>query len=281
VLLGADEGVRGRFSVGQARYVDVLRVRTERLRVQTERSSALAESRAARAVLLAPLRADSARRQVQAVIDSLTADPGDAWRALLPVALPLDSLIALTEAVQLGGVDAERARRERELVLAEQRAQVNAYAGIQRIGQANDGPTLGPSFGVSVSLPFTAARGNRLALGAADQRIVTATASSEAARAEARARAEAGLERYTAARARLETFDAALLRGAREERESALAAYRTGSLTLLELLDFERALARAEIERIHALVDAADAWADLMGAEEAGDARPLTASEAR
>ena len=54
-----------------------------------------------------------------------------------------------------------------------------------------------------------------------------------------------------------------------EERESALAAYRTGSLSLLELIDFERALSRAEIERIRALIDAADALADLFGDDEA------------
>ena len=67
----------------------------------------------------------------------------------------------------------------------------------------------------------------------------------------------------------------------RQERESALAAYRTGSLSLLELLDFERALSRAEIERIRALVDAADAWADLLGADERSDAHALSPSDGR
>ena len=67
-----------------------------------------------------------------------------------------------------------------------------------------------------------------------------------------RARIAAAAERYAAARERLAVFDAALLRGAREERESALASYRTRGLSLLELLDFERALARAEIDRVRA-----------------------------
>ncbi|HCT57123.1 MAG TPA: hypothetical protein DGD08_07905, partial [Gemmatimonas aurantiaca] len=88
-------------------------------------------------------------------------------------------------------------------------------------------------------------------------------------------------ERYSAARERLDAFDAALLRGARDERESALAAYRTGSLSLLELLDFERALSRAEIERIRALVDAADAWADLLGADERSDSHVSSPSNGR
>jgi hypothetical protein len=47
------------------------------------------------------------------------------------------------------------------------------------------------------------------------------------------------------------------------------------------LLDFERALARAEIERVHALLEAADAWADLMGATEPSEAPSLPGGEAR
>jgi outer membrane protein TolC len=280
VLLGAADGVRERFAVGQARYVDVLRVRTERLRVQVERSRALADARVAAAALMAPLRSESTRSTVQAAIDSLAADQSDAWRVVLPPALTLDSLLAVNERVLLGEVEAERARRERALLVAEQRVQVSAYAGVQRVGQANNGPTFGPSLGFSMTLPFTAARGNRLAVGAAEQRIVSVGTTQFATLAEVRGRLQAGLARYAEARLRLETMDAALLRGAREERESALAAYRTGSVSLLELLDFERALARAEIERVHAVLEAADAWADLMGATEPSAALSLPGGEA-
>jgi outer membrane protein TolC len=37
-------------------------------------------------------------------------------------------------------------------------------------------------------------------------------------------------------------------------------------LTLLELLDFERSLARAEIDRLRAYSDAVEAWANLISA---------------
>ena len=60
-------------------------------------------------------------------------------------------------------------------------------------------------------------------------------------------------------------YDAAALQGARDEREAALAAYRSGGLSLLELLDFERALSRAEITRLQTLTEAADALAVLQG----------------
>ena len=53
-------------------------------------------------------------------------------------------------------------------------------------------------------------------------------------------------------------------------REAALASFRTGELSLIELLDFERALARAETERLRSLLDAADALADLFAAGTGG-----------
>lgn len=282
LLMGAEDGVRGRFGVGEARYVDVLRVRTERLRVQTSRSASLAEVRAARAGVIAVLTGTDAVDGVDALLDSVATEGlADAWRALLPPVPALDSLIALSEEAQLATTNAARVDATRALVLAEQRSQVSAYAGIQRIGQANNGPTFGPSLGVTMTLPFSAARSNRLALAAATQGIATAAIVREGAVIAARARLAAARERYGAALERLATFDAALLRGARDERESALSAYRTGSLSLIELLDFERALSRAEIERIHTLVDAADAWADLLGADDGSAARAFPPSDGR
>lgn len=274
LLAGAEDGVRGRFGVAQARYVDVLRVRTERLRVQTERSGTIADSRGARARLATVLVGSDALVTLDAVIDTLAdVGLGDAWRGLLPALPPLDSLLARSDVARMADVEAARTDAARALVIAEQRRQVSAYAGIQRIGQANNGPAFGPSFGITMSLPSTAAQRNRLTAAAAAQSVTTSRVAWDAALAEARGRLDAARERYGAARERLETFDAALLRGARDERESALQAYRTGSLSLLELLDFERALSRAEIERTRALIDAADAWADLQGANEQTERR--------
>ena len=84
-----------------------------------------------------------------------------------------------------------------------------------------------------------------------------------------RAELAAARERYESARIRLSAFDAALLRGAREEREAALASFRTGDLSLIELLDFERALARAETSAC-GMLDAADALADLLAGGTGG-----------
>ena len=51
LLTGAEASLRTRFAVGGARYVDVLRLRTERLRVQTDRASAATEALAERRTL--------------------------------------------------------------------------------------------------------------------------------------------------------------------------------------------------------------------------------------
>jgi cobalt-zinc-cadmium efflux system outer membrane protein len=271
LLASAEEGVRTRFAVGEARYVDVLRLRTERLRIRTDAAAALSEARIGRTLLVSLLTPDMATEASASMIDSIVAgELRDPLRAPLPAAPSLDSLIAVSAPARFGNIAVARARSARRLARAEQRPVIAASIGVQRFGDDEGGYTTGPTLGASVSLPFTARRANQAALTAADREIAAAEAARQAAIANVRANLTAARERYEAARERLGLFDAALLRGAREERESALAAYRTGDLSLIELLDFERALARAEIERLRSRIDAADAFADLI-AGVAGD----------
>lgn len=264
LLVGAEEGLRARFSVGEARYVDVLRLRTERLRIQTERAEALAEARAGRRALEALAGPDTAG--LATLVDVAVAERAARPTAALPPAPEIETLAASSPAVRRAEAALERTRAARQLLAAEQRPRVTASAGVQRFGGEGEGHTVGPTLGATVTLPSTARRANAAGLAAADARIVAAAAERDAAVASVRAELLAAAERYEAARARLATFDAALLRGAREEREAALAAYRTGDLSLVELIDFERALARAETERLRAVLDAADALADLLAA---------------
>ncbi|HEX6042676.1 TolC family protein, partial [Longimicrobium sp.] len=151
------------------------------------------------------------------------------------------------------------------------RPRFSGAVGLQRFGAGDGGGSVGLTLGGSVTLPSTARRANQAALASADAEIAAATAELDAAVALTRAELAAARERYEAARVRLSAFDAALLRGAREEREAALASFRTGELSLMELLDFERALARAETERLRSAVDAANALADLYAAGAVGD----------
>jgi cobalt-zinc-cadmium efflux system outer membrane protein len=263
LLVSAEEGLRARFSVGEARFVDVLRLRTERLRVQTEQAGAAAEARAARAALAALLGPEERR---EALVEAAVAET--ALRLPtggLPEPPEVDALLARSGAVRVADAAVERARAARALALAEQRPRLSAAVGVQRFGGDEGDAAVGATLGGSVTLPFTARRANAAAVTAADREILAAAAERDASLAAVRAELAAARERYEAARTRLAVFDAALLRGAREEREAALASFRTGDLSLIELLDFERALSRAETERLRSILDATDALADLLG----------------
>jgi outer membrane protein TolC len=278
LLARASETLTDRFSVGDARYVDVLRLRTERLRVQTERAQSVATMRAGRAQLLA-LAAPMGDPPLILLIDSAIARASRQSVVTEPPSPPpLDSLLATSALLQIAEADVRRTNAQAALVAAEQRTRIEANVGLQRFG-ANEGDgRIGPSLGATITLPFTARGSLRANTLVASRDVAFAEARHRALRASVASRLNAARERYEAARERILTFDAALLRGAREERESALASYRTGDITLLEFLDFERSLARAEIERLQTLTEAALALADIyaVAAGEIPDDFPLS-----
>ena len=265
LLASAEDGVRTRFAVGGARYVDVLRVRTERLRVQTDAATAFTEARIGRRFLELLIASSTGAEALTLVIDTVvTRELRDPLRIPLPAAPGLDSLIALSGVARFGKIAVARAKASQRLANAEQRPVFAGSIGVQRFAGESGGFTTGPTIGASVSLPFTARRANQATRAVAEREIGAAEAERDAAIALLRNDLTAAYLRYEASRERLTLFDAALLQGAREERESALAAYRSGELSLIELLDFERALARAEIARLRSRMEAAGALADLI-----------------
>ena len=284
LLASAEASVRARLSVGEARYVDVLRLRTERLRVNGDRVAAESEIEVAAVTLVGLIGGDSAAAGIAAAsFDSL--DRGEGLGALLTVAARLpeapsvESLVATAADVRLADARIALTAAQRQLLLAEQRPSFAGSLGLQRIGQdSNSPPGLGPVLSVGMTLPFTAGRANRASLEAADRRTAVALAERSAASVAVRAALGVARARYEAARRRATSYDAALLRAAREERESALAAYRITDISLLDLLDFERALTRVEIERARASIDALASLAELLsGAPSSAMMSPSTA----
>lgn len=277
VLASTEASLRTRFASAGARYVDVIRLHTERLSVEVSLAEARSESRAGRLQLEALLPPeDPAARAALDLLDGLlaravaqagrgSAAPGNDLTDLLPPPPDVDSFVLEAGAVRLAETDVELARSQRQLVAALQRPQLSAYVGAERTRGEAGGAVYGPVAGLSVSLPFTAREANRTALEAARLEVSAAEAGLESARTTMRAELSAARERYEAALARADVYDADLLRAARMERESALAAYRTGQLTLTELLDFERSLAAAQRSRVESQIAAAQALADLMG----------------
>jgi cobalt-zinc-cadmium efflux system outer membrane protein len=244
--------------------VDVIRLRTERLRVQSDLAGAVTEVGSHRRALVALAHVDLSAT-VEALLDSAIAiELTDPFRRPLAAAPDLDSLVAASAPALLATVEVDRAAAARRLAGAERRPLVGASLGVRRFATEAGGFDVGPSITLSFALPFTApAAGGQVEAAARDLDAAHAMRQAEVARA--RAELGAARDRYETARRRLAVYDAAALQGARDEREAALAAYRSGGLSLLELLDFERALSRAEITRLQTLTEAADALAVLQG----------------
>jgi len=251
--------------------VDVLRVRAERLRVQTDVASAVAEARGARASLsaLAGGASQPAASVFSALVDSALAGPPPFAEALAQAPPAVDSLVGLSGQVRFAEAVIARARAAREVVLAELRPHLAVGVGAQ-VFTADGARRVGPTFGLSIGLPFTAHGANTARESAAERRVVAVEAEQRAALLAVRAELAVAAARYAAARERLSIFDRMVLVGAREERAAALAAYQSGDFSLIELLDFERALARAETEQWRARMAAADALADLLSPGSAG-----------
>ncbi|MEO6528826.1 MAG: TolC family protein [Gemmatimonadaceae bacterium] len=268
LLASAEVSLRSRFSVGDARYVDVLRLRTERLRVESERARAFSDALIARRELEGLAGDDATAAIVRALTSQMMLrDPSLALLTTIPDAPDVDSILERSGQRALADVPVLRAEAERQRVAAQSRPRLGGFLGMQRFADDRSF-SIGPVLGATMSLTFTAAAAGRARTYAADRELDAATARRRATVGALRAAVLTARDRFDAARARMAGYDAALLRGAREERESALASYRTGQLSLVELLDFERALARAEIDRLRSRIDAADALADLLMAGE-------------
>lgn len=271
LIAGALDAVTVRFAVGDSRYVDVLRLRAERLRARVEIAQARAEALGSRRGIIGLAEpTDSIVARLTDRLDWLGSRSPAALEAVsFPTVPDLDSLVAASAPVQLAGVGMRQAQAGLRLARAEQRTRIGASVGVQRFGDDAGGHQIGPTLGVSLSLPFTSSAGGALRR-AAEQDLLAAQAERSAALAGARAELGAARDRYRVALENAALFEPALLRGAREERENALATYRTGSLSLVELLDFERALTQAEISRLRSQAAAAQAYAELL----AGAAQP-------
>jgi outer membrane protein TolC len=271
LLAAAELSLRDRFAVGDARYVDVLRVRAERLRVQTDLAAAVAEARGARENLtaIAGVATHRAPGAFAVLLDSVLvgAPPFQTGAELSPPSV--DSLLALSGRIRFAQAVVARARAAREVMFAEQRPRLALGVGAQVFTDAG-ARRVGPTLGISLGLPFTAHRANRARAAAAERDVAATEAEQQADLLAVRGELAVAAARYAAARERLGIFDRMLLVGAREEREAALAAYRNGELSLIELLDFERALARAETDQWRARMVAIAALADLLSGGNAG-----------
>lgn len=260
LLSDAERALGGRIATGDARYLDVLRLRTARLQVDAELASEAAAITTARISVLMAIHAGPARDSAARLLASLPADSAltalsDSARAEAGAAVE-QFVTALSAANRATAV---ARRRASDPVL-------DASLGMERFGNVGEGWRLGPALGLTLRVPFPGqGTGDRIAHAAEAER--TAIDGELAVRAH---RAESGREmaraHLAAAHERAALLSTALLDGAPGERAAAVAAFTAGRLSLLELLDLERALSHVAMERIDALVDAATAAATVRSA---------------
>jgi len=292
LLDDVSRGIMTRFSVGDARYVDVLRLRTERLRVMNELARVTSETRSARVALMALTTGDAkATQELTAHLDQILAkqtdEKGDTSTVeMLPAPPEAAHALTLSVAVHTARADLDRSRALLTLGSASRRPQVAGSIGVQRfgdVGRGNADHHFGIAVAGSITLPFTARTANQRSAAADQAQVAAADMRVRDAQATAETQLTIATNQYLAARDRLTAYDLTLLRGSREERSGALHAYRAGTMTLLELLDFERALVQAETGYTHARLDAARAYAgviavitgsnDIVSAFSLGDTR--------
>lgn len=198
----------------------------------------------------------TARRRLGLLIGSedpeLSAAPGE-----LPRATPLPAEVAsLNERLAAAERDAASARIA--LARAEGIPNITASGGVRRFEETNDQALL---VGVSIPLPFR--RDVRAG-------VPVALAESEAAEAAlAQTRIETRFTRHeaetllSAANERLAALSGAGLREATEALRVAEIGYRSGKFSLLELIEAQEALNRANLALIEAQLDRARALAAL------------------
>lgn len=265
LMLGdAEESLRSRFAVGDARYVDVLRIRTARVNLGTDRS--LLQSTAATALeeVIGLFVTDSSRAAAREMIGRLS--PPEVLEFLAGATGSADSSLVDAWQVALGS----RADAAVELSRARRGTTLQGFLGIQRFQNAAGDLVLGPAAGINLPLTFTAAGSTRSLVAEAEAQRAALLAEAAGRRTSLSAQVRQAVIRRDAALGRVRTIDGALLAGARAERDAALAIYRSGGLSLVEFIDFERALLLADVSRIEALRDAADAAAaiDQLPADE-------------
>ena len=255
ILVDAEESLRSRFAVGDARYVDVLRIRTARVNLGTDRSLLQATAATALEEVLGLFVSDSGRSSARELIGR--ASPPDVLAFLAKATSGPDSSLVDSWQAALGS----RADAAVALSRARRGTTLQGFLGVQRFVDAAGTLVVGPAAGISLPLTFTAAGSTRSLVEEAEAQRAAVLAEAAGRRASLSALVRQAAIRRDAALGRVATIDGALLSGAQAERDAALAIYRTGELSLVEFIDFERALMQADISRIEALREAADAAA--------------------
>ncbi len=231
-----------RFEEGAIAEGELLKVKLERVKFDTAVTQAQLAVRQATIKLLALLDAED--------VDS--AAPVEGAFGFTAASLNLNALRAqalqTASAVQVAERSAGLAERRIGLEQSRVAPELTPFFGYQRVGPDN-----AILFGVSVPLPLF----DRNQGGIARARAEAGLARTELTQARTRilAEVESAFRGWESARDRVLVFERELLAQADESRSITLAAYREGAVTLLAVLEAERARTDIRQQYLQALFD--------------------------
>ena len=252
-----EQMVGTRLRTGGARYLDVLRARSERVRIENdvvETERALREDRRALNVLMARAPDEPL----------LTADT----LAYVPLAdsleLVLRHALATRPRLQAARLEVERGSAQVALTRNARLPSTSLSAGLDRV-PGSDSPGFGGE--ISISLPFLpwTDRGSRI--NEAQAAEGSAQARLEAAERDVDSALRNAFESARSAERQVQQFDRVLLADASDAIRTAIQNYQAGQIDGLELFETLRTFRSIELEHIRALLNYELALTDLAVAE--------------
>lgn len=252
-----EQMVSARLRTGGARYLDVLRARSERARIENDAVEAL-----------------RALREERRALNSLMAhgpeeplEPAD-FLSYVPLADSLQSLLAtaMVNRPRLRAAQLEVERSESQVGLARIALMPSASlsAGLDRV-PGSDNPGIGGE--ISFTLPFAPWTDRRSRVTEARALSSAATARLEASQREVQLAVRNAFETARSAEQQVRQFDRVLLADAADAIRTATQNYQAGQIDGLELFETLRTFRSIELEYIRALLNYELALTDLLVAE--------------
>ena len=252
-----EQMVNMRLRTGGARYLDVLRARSERVRIENdvvEAERALREDRRSLNTLMA-----RAPDEPVVTADSLVYVPlADSLETVLRQAL------ASRPRLRSARLEEERAGAQVALNRTGLLPSTSLSAGLDRV-PGSDSPGLGGE--ISISLPFAPWTDRRARISEARASQGIAQARLEAAERKVDLAMRNAFESARSAERQVQQFDRVLLADASDAIRTAVQNYQAGQINGLELFETLRTFRSIELEHIRALLNYGLALTDLAVAE--------------
>jgi len=252
-----EQMVSTRLRTGGARYLDVLRARSERVRIEND-----------------VVEADRALREDRRTLNALMArapdEPVGAADSLgfVPLADSLESVLrqAKTSRPRLRSARLEIERGESQIALDRNGMwpSTSLSAGLDRV-PGSDSPGLGGE--ISISLPFLPWTDRRARISEAQASRAGAQARLEAAEREVDVALRNAFGSARSTERQVQQFDRVLLADAADAIRTAIQNYQAGQIDGLELFETLRTFRSIELEYIRALLNYELALTDLAVAE--------------